>query len=312
MLQGSPTFAAAGPAAKIDLEKEVKSEEGAAKASELPSINSVKIDASAALRIVKHARDNTPHRVFGDLLGIQLGDCVEIANVQPHFPYSGSIHETDAERKDRENRDERDAKNAVELLRGTGMGGIVCGSYVCASQSQYFSRQSISNLRGLDRTEPSLLVIYDPLRSGFGKLYLRAFVPTEELYNFIKSGEPMSKLPNLEGVFREIPIQFDGSVLSKILIQDMAAQPRAVQNSLTAQGGLDQYNEKTLKALADGMDRLRTAQYSSQGGDAAGKEGVAATLNMDAQVMARQLQEESRHMSEVAKGTTLDLHALSL
>lgn len=309
MLHGSPQYTASQESAKINLDKELKAQDGAAKISELPPVHKVKIDASAVLRIVKHARDNTPHRVFGDLLGVQLADTIEVCNVQPHFPYSGSIHETEPERKEREQRDDGDAKAAIELLRTTGMGGLPVGSYVGASQSQYFSRQSIQNLRGLDRTEPSLLIVYDPLRSQFGKMYLRAFVPTEQLYAFVKSGEIAAKLPSLEGVLREVPIEFEASVLGKMLLQDVASKPRHVQNALVAQGGLDQYNEKSLKALVDGMDRLR---MDIQHNNYSNEKDQANNLNMDAQIMVRQLQEESKHLSEVAKGTALDLHFLSL
>jgi len=309
MLQGSPQFTASSQSQKaIDLEKEVKSADGAAKASELPSINKVVMDASAMLRIVKHAKDSTPHRVFGgDLLGIQMDDVVEVSNVQPHFPYSG--YETDQERKERESQDEADYKSAAELLRATGMGGLQVGNYVVANHSQYFSQQSIRNMRGLDRTEPSLLLIYDPLRSQFGKLYLRAFVPTEELYNFYKSGEISSKIPSLESVLREVPIEFEASVLGKVLLQNVAAEPHQVQNALVAQGGLDQYNEKTLKAVVDGMDGLMKFIGRNNWNN---EKDQAITLDKDAQITVRQLQEESKHMSEVAKGTALDLHFLSL
>ena len=313
MLNGAPAFSHSADQAAIDMKQELSADDGVVMATQLPAINRVKLDCSAVLRIVKHARDFAPHKVHGDLLGVQLQDCVEVSSALPVITTSmynaGGITE-----EERDRRDADDAERTLKLMRESGMGGLVVGRYAGASQSSYFSAHNIKEMmRGAVKGNPCLLIVYDPLRSQFGKLYLRAFTPTPAFLQRTRVGGDAKShaLPAGTSLLREVPVAFDGSVLAKmVLYQHFATKPRNVTNVVVENGSIEQYNEKTLQLLMEGMEKLRGDLVSHSYANA---DGVAsAELKMETQILCHQLTEQADHLACVSKGASLNVHFASL
>lgn len=306
MLRGSPQFTNAESAVKVDLKHENTAENGFVMASQFQPIESVKLDSTALLRIVKHARDFAPNRVNGDLLGTQLGSTVEVTSVLPTVS-TGSLLSglTDAERDKKEEEDKKDRANALRLMRESGFGGLVVGTYNAASQSSFFSAHNVKTLQAqVTAGYPCLLLVYDPVRSQLGKLYLRAFTLSPP---FVPTREQRSDSERIGSPLREVPISMSASVLSKsLLYQHVAPKCRGAKNVVVEQGSLERYNERLLQAEIEAMEKIRSDLYQLSNANEKG------SLKMETRILCLQLREQATHVAAVAQGSSLNLNFASL
>lgn len=60
-------------------------------ASEETPINKVQISGLSVLKIAKHCRESSPNLVTGQLLGLDVGDVLEVTDCFP-FPVSAQLY----------------------------------------------------------------------------------------------------------------------------------------------------------------------------------------------------------------------------
>jgi hypothetical protein len=292
-------------------EEDMEREDGPVMTLQFPGIELVRVDIHAALRIVKHARDSGSRMVMGSLVGMQIGTVAEVTNAVPF------VQSPDAD--DEGKKDRADHMELKRRLSQCGLDSFAVGRYTCSAHSMHLSSRNLTHLENLVRNgEPSVIVAYDPLRSAMGKLYLKAFVLSDEYLAIVREDMTLANHPDSEameerrrpkkiegGLVKEIPVEIYASSLQQQLLGSLAEKPRNVQNSVIAHHDLGRYTERALATANDVLEKLRsdvTFRQVRHRGD----EGVAA-LRSDTHMLAQQLKDQALHINAIAAGSVLNL-----
>ena len=316
MFHGFPpvkTVAAPGP--QLNEEDEMEADEGCVLAYDLPKIEKVQIDASILLRLSKHGREQP--RAFGQLLGMQIGDTVEISNVLPSV--QTSLHGNNLSEEDRDKIDRDAEKETLSQFEKNGFDVYTVGRYASCPHDLYLSNRSVHNMMsGLETGNPCMFLALDPLRTNMGKLFLKAYAPTDNFLAMARaklnatSETQMSDAMNIithnidmSGVIREIPVEITTSTLNKMFLSKLAAQPRNVTDQvLGSTHGLEKYTENAVMYMGDGMDRLRNdmqvRQYQQQQENQNPTGAGTIPLRVETRTLMTQLGQQTKYLSGVA------------
>merc|ERR1719352_398490 len=132
-------------------------------------IRRVEIDALVLLQIMKHCRQNVPHAVTGALLGLDVGDTLQLTHCFGYVQKGG--HEEDRGADD----GEQYQIDMLRRLREVNVDSNTVGWYQTTHLGQFFSDAVIDTQYLYQVQLPrSILLVYDPLQAKIGKPAFKA------------------------------------------------------------------------------------------------------------------------------------------
>lgn len=319
MYQGFPAISVVdAPHDEIDVQQLEKDQSGCL-AFDLPPINLVQVDASVILRISKLGREHP--RAFGHLLGMQIGNTVEVTNIMPSVQSKERDDTISDEEKAKMDEEMEAAFNSC--YESAGFDTYSVGRYASCPHDQHFTGRTLSTvMHGFAKGHPCMLLAYDPLRTNMGKLYLKAYVPTDEYLNMHRAklnataqtqqsdfAAIMAHKVDVAGVLREVPVEISVSSLHKCFLHQLATEPRNVRDKVLARSnGLERYTGNSVRNIGDEVDKLRNdLQVRARLLQDEQNNGVHIPLKIETRTLMTQLQNQTSHLACVA--TTMGINA---
>ncbi|KAJ2556859.1 hypothetical protein EV175_001723 [Coemansia sp. RSA 1933] len=181
-------------------------------------VETVKVDALAVLKIVKHSREFYPTSVNGQLLGMEIGGVLEVTNAFPVPTQPGS---------------EEDMTNyqieMIQSLREVNVDSSSVGWYQSTRLGD-FMQQPLLDVQAsyqASPSNPSVVLIHDTAKSEqSGNLSLRAFRLSQAYLDLAKHGKFTTKEMAARGltyanVLEELPVQLETSSLASVLLAEL-------------------------------------------------------------------------------------------
>lgn len=203
---------------------------------------SVKINASVALKITKHASDSFPNVEYGPIYGID--ETPEVINVTHSFLFP-IYHNNNNNNNNNNNIDEtafnlrgsntKFQNEYMKKLASTSIGVKLLGWFMCATGGKFLTQSVIDAMlhyqqqqfkENRDKT-PIVFLVHDPSLALERVLSLRCFKLSD---NFLKVAESDEKFItknltknelNYDNILTEIPVQIQNSHLINLKIQEI-------------------------------------------------------------------------------------------
>eukprot|EP01134_Creolimax_fragrantissima_P005160 CFRG5160T1 len=217
----------------------------------------VQIDGLAVLKILKHCRESFPELVTGQLLGLDVEDCMEVTNCFP-FPTRGGDDD-----------DKEGAEYQIEMmrnLRDVNVDNNTVGWYQSTFMGSFINQEMIeTQFTYQENIHKSIMIVYDPHRSGQGVLSLKAFRMSPSFFKLFKAQDftPASiKKMGLkyDQIFEEIPIKVHNSALSQAMLYELDDPQYLPDMHDRLDLTIDPYLEKELEFMLECADELSTEQ----------------------------------------------------
>ncbi|KAL4192718.1 hypothetical protein AMTRI_Chr06g195720 [Amborella trichopoda] len=225
----------------------------------------VQIDGLVILKIIKHCKEFMPSLVTGQLLGLDVGSCLEVTNCFP-FPSREEDEEIEAD----------GANYQLEMMRclrevnvdNNTVGWLVYQSTYMGSFQTVELIETFMNYQ--ENIKRCVCIIYDPQRSSQGVLALKALKLSDsfmDLYRYNNfSGEKLRE-KNLSWVdiFEEIPVKVSNSALVSAFMTELEADAPVSQcdyDRLVL--STNPFMERNLEFLVECMDDLSMEQQKFQ------------------------------------------------
>lgn len=172
-------------------------------------VKSVQLDGVALLKIIKHCRENLPSIVTGQLLGLDLEERLEVTNSFAFpLPSEDGDDDTDSFQID-----------MMKNLRTVNVDHNSVGWYTSAFLGSYLSDDLVEAQYEYQKNIPnSIVLVFDPLRTNGGKLFLKAYRLSDKFFKFYSQGQFTHKNFSKAGmsyqdIFEELPIKVHNSHL---------------------------------------------------------------------------------------------------
>lgn len=219
-------------------------------------IKSVEISGLAALKLTKHCQESLPSMVTGSLLGLTVGDVLEVTCAFP-FPSQGK-NDSD------EDMSAQYQLEMMKMLREVNVDNNCVGWYQSMLLGSYSTASLVENqlMYQTDLSPNAVLILFDPLQSHYnGQLVIRAYRLTEEAVKCLNSSKSANFI-SPSAIFEEIPVSITNNGLARALLYDLAA----TQESTSQQLNLDYapFLEKNLEHLSSWVDDLANEQHKFQ------------------------------------------------
>lgn len=219
------------------------------KESKEAGLKAVQLDGQVVLKIMQHCNEALPHLVTGQLLGLDVGQTLEVTDCFP-FPASvgdedghtslGASYQLDMMRSLREvNVD----NNTVGWYQST-----VLGSFQTAELIETFANY-------YENIKKCVCLVYDPHKAQRGSLGMKAIRLKDSFIEVFKehktSGKELREA-NLswKDVFQDIPIKIHNSSLIQALVTDLEPEAAATQ------GDFDRLNLSVVPFLSRNVEQL--------------------------------------------------------
>mmetsp|Transcript_25433 Transcript_25433/g.58678 ORF Transcript_25433/g.58678 Transcript_25433/m.58678 type:complete len:339 (-) Transcript_25433:112-1128(-) len=285
-------------------------------------IKEVHIYGLAVLKIVKHCQESLPTMVTGSLLGLDIGDVLEITHAFPFPAPRPRPNPDDVIAAASAAADDADQLEGYEyqlemmkMLREVNVDNNCVGWY----QSTYLGSFSTSALvenqysYQVDLSRNSVVVLYDPTRTTAGTLALRAYRLSDKAVAMRTSGSN-AYIPPGE-IFEEIPVILKNPGLVRALLFDIgqdcegnASKGSAPAASVDFDVDFDRldtstgpYLEKNLEFMCSWVDDLAQEQqkyqyYARHLSRGTGGKGAATPLEGEAAKAAWEAPEAPRRI----------------
>eukprot|EP01062_Namystynia_karyoxenos_P029340 TRINITY_DN22066_c0_g1_i1.p1 TRINITY_DN22066_c0_g1~~TRINITY_DN22066_c0_g1_i1.p1 ORF type:complete len:334 (+),score=157.27 TRINITY_DN22066_c0_g1_i1:87-1088(+) len=232
-------------------------------------IEKVQLDGLVVLKILKHSHENLPQLVTGQLLGLGLQNTLEVTNC---FPF---IHRPDTEEvtKEDESADENYQLDMMKKLRDVNVDCFTVGWYAVSWQESYLNNTFIETMHVYQEElrEHSVCIIYDPLRTSQGKLYMKAlrlkkqftdmFAYNQEKQDFSQSKINEHMITSMD-IFQEVPITINNNHLIDAFLWELGQSScftrgvTSFQNVVAEDRDTSTYQVKTTAALLEATDNI--------------------------------------------------------
>jgi len=230
----------------------------------------VEIDGLAVLKIVKHCRENLPQLVTGQLLGLDYDSTLEVTNC---FPF---VNRPDSEEPTKEDElaDEQYQLDMMKKLRDVNVDCFTVGWYAVSWQESYLNNTFIETMFVYQEElgEHSVCIVYDPLRSSQGRLYLKALrLKPEFMKMFRENGSEkqdfsQSKINEYmitsQDIFQEVPITVNNNQLIDAFLWELGTSHcftdgvTTFENVVALDKETSTYQVKTAAALLETTDNI--------------------------------------------------------
>ncbi|KAK9866989.1 hypothetical protein WJX84_005064 [Apatococcus fuscideae] len=200
------------------------------KAQDQP-LRSVQLDGHVVLKIVKHCRESYPTLVTGQLLGLDIGQTLEVTDCYA-FP-----------RTDEQDDGAMDASSyqvdMMRCLREVNIDNNTVGWYQSTKMGVYQAEELITTyLSYQESIKRCICIVYDPVGMGSGRLPLRAVTLKEAFAEAAKKEGVLSltfeklraKGVSRKDIFEEIPITLHNSPLAAAMATALEPEMTAAQS----------------------------------------------------------------------------------
>ncbi|PVU86704.1 hypothetical protein BB560_006459 [Smittium megazygosporum] len=239
----------------------------------------VTIDPIVALKIIKHARENFPRQVSGQLFGLSLNGAVEISNCFHSPAYLD------------DNEEEKFQIEMINFMQEVNMESSIIGWYTSSRISNFFQKSVVeSQLSYQDSpTSSAITLLYDPERSEQGTLSLRAFRLSDKFLelknkNNITTLDLIASEISYKDIFTELPLSIKNSSLTSVLVKEMQSG-RINCHDCSVSGTSDQVLQKKAQALLEnsyysGRNYLKSKSIDINNGLSSVAEEINSSANV--------------------------------
>lgn len=224
-------------------------------------LKTVQLDGQVVLKIVQHCNEALPQLVTGQLLGLDVGQTLEVTDC---FPFPANVAEDDGED---ESAGASYQLDMMRCLREVNVDNNTVGWYQSANLGTFQTVELIETFVNYhENIKKCVCLIYDPQRSARGSIALKAIRLKDAFIELFKEQKLTGKdlrEANIawKDVFQEIPIKIANSALIQALVSELEPDCAA------SQGDCDRLNlsvapflEKNMEALIEGVDDLLNEQ----------------------------------------------------
>lgn len=243
----------------------------------------VEVDSLVLIKVLKHCRDNYPTAVNGQLLGMDVGEVLEVTNCFPLLQKrdvynalaaaanavgAGSSAMKRATEKELEERVEEESEQyqerVAELMHDVNVDCFTVGWYQTLSFGDLRNKENIESLvLYQELVEKAVLLVFDPFFDAMGKDPFKGYRVAEA---FLKAYREAEQDPALYNKFRssdileEVPISIKNPLLAQAFLAHWTSLDTSYLlsdfHALEDHHSHCQYLEKHLSFLADSFDDL--------------------------------------------------------
>lgn len=256
------------------------------------TVRAVQLDGLVLLKMIKHCTQNVPEVVTGQLLGLDVGEKLEVTN---SFPFPTDMANDD----DNEDYQLEMMKN----LRAVNIDNNTVGWYQSALLGSWINSSVIDTQHSYQKEIPnSVVVVYDPFKTTRGHLALKAFRLTNEFMELYTGGDTsaggFAKYScDSTNIFEEIPIKVHNSHLVHGFLYELREGGTMNCEADRLHLSADSFLQKTLNTLSttvDEYEREQSKYHYQQRLLARTKRAAEEAANADPDVPAKVQQQPSR------------------
>lgn len=276
----------------------------------------VEVDALVILQIMKHCRQQAPSPVTGQLLGLDVQDCLQVTH---SFGYVQKSTE-DGERVKDDNDGEQFQIDMMRQLREVNVDCNTVGWYQTTHLGQFFS-DTVIETQYLYQTQipRSILLVYDPLQSRIGKPAFKALRLTDEFLAKYSEAKEQHKAVMDDSfssgqMFEELPISVHSPVIIESFLVDWAIMDPMCTSQIDSLDVENQvFMEKNVQLLINSLQDLSEEQTKImnwerqmgrlQDGKGAGKgfrRQNAPPKQLDTMILSKQIQTYCKQINNSA------------
>jgi translation initiation factor 3 subunit H len=234
--------------------------------SEEDEIKRVEVDALVILQIMKHCRQQAPHPVTGQLLGLDVDNVLQVTHSFGSLPK----HEDKDERIHHDNQGEQYQIDMLRRLREVNVDSNTVGWYQTTHLGGFFSDTVIDTQYYYQKEIPhSILLVYDPLQSRIGKSSFKALRLTPAFMSKYKemldgNKAALNDFPSSD-MFAEISISIHSPVIVEAFLMDWAIADPVTTTQIEALDVENQvFLEKNVQLLIQSLQELSEEQQKMQ------------------------------------------------
>eukprot|EP00761_Pharyngomonas_kirbyi_P012863 gb/GECH01012890.1/.p1 GENE.gb/GECH01012890.1/~~gb/GECH01012890.1/.p1 ORF type:complete len:320 (+),score=92.27 gb/GECH01012890.1/:1-960(+) len=217
-------------------------------------ITGVQVDGVALLKIIKHAHENTNELAAGQLLGLDVGDTLEITNCFP-IPVSD---ENDNGNIESYKEEMMDKLNEINIDNNT------VGWYQISYMENYLNLDVIASQLNFqnDIASRCVCLVYDPSRTIHGGISLKAFRLSDKFAELFKENEELGREAfvgagvTTEDLFVEVPVTFKNNKLSQALLLQLGESLNLDKDMDALSLSTSPYIEEHLDSMVNCADDL--------------------------------------------------------
>ncbi|GMM37177.1 hypothetical protein DASC09_045020 [Saccharomycopsis crataegensis] len=194
-----------------------------------PNTETVQVESSVVLKIVKHASKHFPTPVSGPLLGLDTNQ--KVLNVSHAFPFP-TIGESNEGYSYRIKSNQKYVHDLTEQMKIAGHATQFVGWYQSTTSANFLNHFTIDNLLGaqINNNANSILFVHDASKLKKGILSLRAFRLSENFVKAYLNNGQSNKFTrkilvdnelNYKNFLVELPIQIHNSQLISLFLNDL-------------------------------------------------------------------------------------------
>ncbi|KAK0552148.1 hypothetical protein OC846_002999 [Tilletia horrida] len=218
--------------------------------SEADSVTSVQLDGLALMKIIKHSRDAHPAAAAGALVGIDVGEVLDVSNSFA-WPASASAAHSNRDRNDGEEAEERGLKGAVRhtssmirLLRDVNADANPVGMYQSCFLGSFLTSSVIDGLvaissvmerDGATSRRKAILLVHDLAQSAQGNAAIKAYRFSAAFLEAHKKGRfhTQSLIDNkitFSNILVEVPVVLHNTTLLNAFLATLSSLPAPPQS----------------------------------------------------------------------------------
>jgi len=229
-------------------------------------IKRVEVDALVILQIMKHCRQQAPHAVTGQLLGLAVDNALQVTH---SFGY---VQKSEDNERGHQDDGEQYQMDMLRRLREVNVDSNTVGWYQTTHLGQFFSDTVIETQYFYQIQIPrSILLVYDPLQSRIGKPAFKALRLTPSfMAKYTETLPPHNNKAALNdfpsgSMFVEIPISIHSPVIVEAFLVDWAISDPISTTQIEALDVENQvFLEKNVQLLINSLQDLAEEQTKMQ------------------------------------------------
>jgi len=233
-----------------------------------PTLNVVQLDGLVVLKIIKHCKENLPELVTGQLLGLDVGNTLEVTNC---FPYPSKSADEDEESPDSTMGGAEYQIEMMRCLREVNVDNNTVGWYSSTYMGSFINEGSIETQYNYQDkiNKKCVMIVYDPLKAAQGILSLKAYrltVAFMELYksqSFTKDSLSKGNV-SYDDIFEEIPVKIHNSSLITAFLTELEEQGTMESDFDRLDLSTNPFMERNLEFLIECLDDLGVEQNKFQ------------------------------------------------
>eukprot|EP00877_Chromochloris_zofingiensis_P003456 jgi/Chrzof1/13110/Cz07g20080.t1 len=195
-------------------------------------LKTVQLDGQVVLKIMQHCNSALPQLVTGQLLGLDVGQTLEVTDC---FPFPASAGDDDG------HEDAAGANYQLEMmrcLREVNVDNNTVGWYQSSILGSYQTTELIDTfVNYYENIKKCVCLVYDPQKSARGSVALKAIRLKESFIDLYKeqklTGKELREAAiTWKDVFIEVPIKVQNKSLAQALIADLDPSSGATEADL--------------------------------------------------------------------------------